>query len=85
MPRDLAILILSAKYGLIGAECLIADYDQQMSADRARALREEVGGRLDDELGQLGPPAVFASLGQMYRQAISTSTALKQLEQAGRV
>jgi hypothetical protein len=85
VPRDLAILILSAKYGLIGPECLIADYDQQMSADRALALRPEVGGRLDDELGQLRPQAVFASLGQIYWQAITTSIAFKQLEQAGRV
>ena len=84
-PQDLAILILSARYGLIPAECLIEDYDQLMSSDRARDLCEEVGDRLDDELGQLRPRAVFVSLGQLYLQAISTSIALKQFEQAGLV
>lgn len=84
-PGDLAILILSAKYGLIGPECSIADYDLQMSADRALALRQEVGGRLDDVLGQLRPQAVFVNLGQLYWLAITMSIAFTQLEQAGRV
>lgn len=84
-PRNLEILIVSARYGLISSECLIEDYDQRMSIERARELCAEVGVRLDDELGQIRPQVVFASLGQVYLQAIVTSTAFKQLEQAGRV
>lgn len=84
-PGDLAILILSAKYGLIGPECPLTNYDQQMSTDRALALCQEVSGRLDDVLGQLRPQAVFVNLGQPYRQAITMSIAFTQLEQAGRV
>ena len=85
VPRDLVILILSARYGLIGPECLIADYDQRMTIERAIALSPEVSGRLDDELGRLRPQAVFACLGQLYLQAIATSLAFKEIEQAGRV
>lgn len=84
-PQDLAILILSARYGLIPAGCLIEDYDQLMSFDRVRALCEEVGGRLDNELNQLRPRKIFVSLSQLYLQAISKSIEFKQFEQAGLV
>lgn len=84
-PRNLAILIVSARYGLISSECQIEDYDQRMSVERARELCAEVGGGLDHELGQIRPQVVFVSLGQIYLQSIVTSLLFKQLELAGQV
>jgi hypothetical protein len=82
-PRTLAILILSAKYGLIPEKYRIEDYDQCMNIERACELREEVGHRLDDELGQQCPQSVFVSLGQLYHHAISTAIAFRRLEHDG--
>ena len=82
-PRNLAILIVSARYGLISSECLIEDYDQLMTAQRACDLCLQVSSRLDDELSQLSPQSVFASLGQRYYQTISSSMVFAQLEHAG--
>lgn len=82
-PRGLAILIVSARYGLISSERLIEDYDQLMTAWRAGELCLQVGSELDNELNQLHPQAVFANLGQLYFQAISSSRVFQQLEQAG--
>jgi hypothetical protein len=82
-PLNLAILILSAKYGLIPKKYMIEDYDQCMNFERACAIREEVGHRLDDELGQLCPQSVFVSLGQLYHHAISTAIVFRHLEFAG--
>lgn len=80
---DLVILILSAKYGLIPESSMISDYDQIMDSERATALREEVGHRLDDEIGHLRPQSIFVSLGQSYSPAIATAIVFRQFEQAG--
>jgi len=82
-PRNLTILILSAKYGLITEGSMIEDYDQVMDRDRATALREEVSHQLDDAVGQLRPRSIFVSLGLLYSPAIATAMVFRQLEQAG--
>lgn len=65
-----AVLILSAKYGLIAASRKIPDYDVRMSAARAKVLKEKVlaaaktylaGGRWDE---------VGVCLGKHYRVAL---------------
>jgi hypothetical protein len=82
-PRNLTILILSAKYGLIPENFMIEDYDQIMDSERANALREEVGYQLDDVVGQLRPQSIFVSLGLLYSSAIAPAIVFGQLEQAG--
>lgn len=43
---DTQVFILSAEYGLIDEDRLIADYDRRMTAERARELAPEVSSEL---------------------------------------
>ena len=46
-PKSLDVLIVSAKYGLLTSEELIADYDQKIDTKRARELRPSVQKKLE--------------------------------------
>jgi hypothetical protein len=64
-------LILSARLGLIAADALISDYNQQMTRARAAELREAVDAALTHTLAQRGPyAATLLHLGQDYLPAI---------------
>jgi hypothetical protein len=66
-----AILILSARFGLIRAETPIPNYEHPMTAGRAAELRPQVTQALQVHLATLGPyRATCISLGQDYWEAL---------------
>ena len=66
----LDVRILSARYGLISPLLTIPTYDQRMTPERARELRDEVRA----DLGVVCPPGyygeVFLMLGKNYLEAV---------------
>ncbi len=73
------LFILSAHYGLIGANDRIASYDQQMTLARARELNSSVGRALTGrvlapphprELVVLMEPIYFVALGELLRAEV---------------
>jgi len=67
--RDVAVYVLSARYGLIAGHTPIEDYDRRMTPARAAELRPEALARLKEVLGQ-GYAEIFLSLGGVYLQAV---------------
>lgn len=69
------VFILSARYGLIGADDRIASYDQHMTLSRARELGRSVGSALTGrvlaphprELVVLVEPIYLAALAELFR------------------
>ena len=82
-PKNLEVLIVSAKYGLISAESLIENYDQKMTRARALALRSEVGADLDFYFQKKLYSEVFVNLGKLYMITLALSKGLATLD--GRV
>lgn len=69
--RDaLAVLILSAEFGLIRGDTLVPDYDRRMGAARAAELRPSVGQMLARSLAERSAVATFVSLGRDYAPAL---------------
>ncbi|WP_322768593.1 DUF6884 domain-containing protein [Frankia sp. Cr1] len=73
------IFVLSARYGLVGADDRIASYDQQMTLSRARELARCVGRALTSrvlvaphprELLVLVEPAYLVALAELLRADI---------------
>jgi len=50
LPKNLDILIISAKYGLLEQKSLIENYDQLMTKERAKELRNSISSLLADGL-----------------------------------
>ncbi len=69
--QDVDVFVLSAKYGLIAADELIADYDQRMTVARAQELRDEVLRAFQECITQISYREVFLSLGRNYRAALN--------------
>jgi hypothetical protein len=70
-PRHVpGILILSAKFGLIGASELIPDYDCRLTPLAAKRLRSAVLAKLRKELRSSPVNVVGLCLGRDYRQVI---------------
>jgi hypothetical protein len=67
------IWILSAKFGLIGAEELISDYDQRMMVQRARELAPDVRLWLERMVRAVGYSELFLCLSQAYLAALTGS------------
>ena len=66
----LDILVLSARFGLIGGETLIPDYNQRMTTLRATELRPSVRSAFEQHLQQHGPyTATLVHLGSDYLPA----------------
>lgn len=61
--------ILSAKFGLIPSDCLIPDYDQEMTRQRAGELHPEVIAGLTHILGAKSYEQLFIYLGRDYLRA----------------
>lgn len=72
----LAVLILSAKYGLLDAQTPIEAYDQRMTHNRALALQIRVGTDLDATLSSHDYQEVFINVGKTYRLALGKSQEL---------
>ena len=74
--QDVDVFVLSAKYGLIAADKPVADYDQRMTAARARELRDRVLTAFQGRIAQAGFSEVFLSLGRDYRNGLNGCEAL---------
>ena len=75
LPKNLRILILSAKYGLIFPETEIHDYDLKMTAERAEIIRSDVHQNLSQclyfyQIAYGGMDQVFINLGKTYRRTL---------------
>lgn len=69
-PQNLDILILSAKYGLIGSNESISYYDQMMTAERAEELASEIIMKLEKSLRYGCYDEIFINLGKTYMLAL---------------
>lgn len=78
LSPSLDIVILSAKYGLIESDTLIAHYEQRMTQERAKELYEQVMQTLQKLVEQETYREVYVELGQQYLQAISDVSVLFQ-------
>ena len=69
-PKNLDILILSAKYGLIHYNDKISYYDQLMTKDRANELKDDVRNKLEKYLENKTYDCIFINLGKTYMIAL---------------
>ena len=65
-PLDLDVLIISARYGLVGLREPIHTYNQKMTAERADELRPYVQESLRKVIGCQQYQQVFMNLGKTY-------------------
>ncbi len=65
-PKNLDVLILSAKYGLVHPRTLIEYYDQKMTHARATELAPSVSKALDRILRQKKYSEIFINLSEHY-------------------
>jgi len=78
-PKNLDVLILSAKYGLLGSETEIDAYDLRMSWGRAMELRPTLGLALAERVKAVPYTEIFVNLGKIYRLALDRwETALNE-------
>jgi hypothetical protein len=68
--QELAVLILSAEFGLIHKDELIPDYDRFMNIQRAVQLRPKVINQFATVMGEVAPASMLISAGQTYMQAM---------------
>lgn len=69
-PLDLDVLIISARYGLLGLREPIHTYNQKMTVERADELRPYVQERLRKIITAQQYQQVFINLGKVYRQTL---------------
>ncbi|WP_220199788.1 DUF6884 domain-containing protein [Ktedonospora formicarum] len=81
--REIDILIVSAKYGLIAEDDLIEIYDQKMDKVRALELRGEVSQRLDDVLKRKNYSLIFMNMGSTYLMSIGDSFEVDRARRTG--
>lgn len=65
-PRSVHILIISAKYGLLGHYDLIENYDKKMTEIRAKELKQEIKRELNKFLSNKGFKGIFIGMGKNY-------------------
>ena len=70
LPKDLEMLILSAKYGIIRPDQLIEEYDECITQSKIKELKPYIEGQLSDYLNHQLPREIFCCLGKQYLQAI---------------
>lgn len=69
-PKDVQVLILSAKYGLISLHDHIVPYDEKITRTRAIELKAEVTKKLVDFVRYHRINEVVINLGETYRLAV---------------
>lgn len=79
-PKNLNMLILSAKYGLLKPDTLIEDYDLRMTREQASILQAQVSVELDAHLERTSYHEVFVNLGKVYMTALASSKELTALD-----
>jgi len=67
--KNLDILILSAKYGLIDSNEIIDYYDQVMTSKRAEELKDGVKLKLKEVLNNNNYDEIFITMGKTYKEA----------------
>lgn len=70
LPKDLEVLILSAKYGLICPNQLIEEYDECITPSKIKDLKPHIEDRLSDFFNHHLPREIFCCLGKQYLEAI---------------
>lgn len=70
MPKDLEILIVSARFGLIGLEEKIPYVDQIMTFENAQKLRKGFLGKLKAKFDHRKYSEIFVNLGAVYAESI---------------
>ena len=74
--KDIDIIIISAKYGLILSNKLISNYDQKMTVDRAMAIKRETNNRLEKKIMNINYEEIFINLGKIYMLALLESRSM---------
>ena len=69
-PKNLDILIISAKYGLLKSEDLIECYDQKMDCPRANELRPQIQADLKAFLNGKDYDQLFNGLWKVYNKTL---------------
>ena len=69
--KDLDILILSAKYGLLESNEIVSYYDQMMNKKRAAELQDQVYNKLKSYLADKSYEEIFINMGKIYELAIN--------------
>lgn len=69
-PKNAHILILSARYGLLGSYDLIENYDQLMIEERAEELKQTVSKELNKFLSERAFEDIFINMGKNYCLAL---------------
>jgi len=64
--RNTHILVISAKYGLLGPYDLIEKYDQKMTEKRAEELKQEINRELNKFLSNKRFKEIFINVGKNY-------------------
>lgn len=77
-PENLDVLILSAKYGFIGPDTLIEDYDCPMTIQCALALQPESAARVDACLAHTDYSEILINMGQTYLVALAQSSEIRR-------
>ena len=80
--KNLDVLILSAKYGLIESDYPIEDYECKMTEGRALILQSEVSSSLDLHLCRKDYREIFINLGKTYLIAIELSDGIRMAGQS---
>ncbi len=70
LPKNLDLLIISAKYGLIEADSLIEDYDLLMTEKRAKQLKNLVAPMLAEKVKLIKYNEIFLNIGKTYKMAL---------------
>ncbi|MFB6200143.1 MAG: DUF6884 domain-containing protein [Candidatus Nanohaloarchaea archaeon] len=70
LNKNLDMLILSAKHGIVRPDEEISHYDQVMDEERARELNKEVIAEIANHLEQNNYSKIVCNLGKEYRKAI---------------
>jgi len=72
-PKNMDVLILSAKYGLIEGDMPISTYDQKMTSERAKELGNTINFSLSNYLSDKHYENVHINLGKVYFSALEPS------------
>lgn len=67
---EIAVLIVSAKYGLIEGSTLIDDYEQKMTVARAQELEENISKELRVHFETTTYKGIYIDLGKNYMLAV---------------
>ena len=65
--NNIHVLIISAKYGIVGLYDLLEKYDQKMTKKRAEELKIEVKKKLEEFLSNKNFKEIFICMGKNYR------------------